>query len=151
MIQEPSKSLIYLAAPYSDPDPAVSQRRFELINVAASYMMRQGLRVFSPISHSHPIAMAGGLPTGWEYWEAYDSAILSTCWAFVVLMLPGWHLSVGVGGETNIARNLQLQCFWAGVDGLDEFLLEEGARGGVQCNLPGLDSVISEIKGRKSS
>jgi hypothetical protein len=46
---------------------------------------------FSPISHTHPIALEGDLPLGWEYWKAYDEKMLSICDEMVVLMLPGWE------------------------------------------------------------
>ena len=143
-MSELPKILIYLAAPYSDPDPAVRLVRFEKINVAASYLMRRGLHVFSPISHSHPIALAGGLPTGWDFWEEYDTAILSTCRAFVVLMLPGWDKSTGVGGETRVARRLNISCYWASDVGLDDIV--RGSNG----SLPGLDQIVGELGGREA-
>ena len=68
--------MIYLAVPYSHADPAVRVARFDAVNKVAAKMMRDGLHVFSPISHTHPIALAGDLPGGWEYWEAYDRALI---------------------------------------------------------------------------
>jgi hypothetical protein len=101
-----ARTLVYLAVPYSDDDPSVREWRFEQANLAASVMMRAGLHVFSPISHTHPIAKAGTLPLGWDFWEGYDRAILQTCAAMVVLKLPGWERSAGVAGEIKIAGEL---------------------------------------------
>lgn len=101
-------SLIYLAAPYSHPDPAVMDRRFHEINAVAAQLMQSGEFIFSPISHTHPIAMAGGLPTGWDFWEKYDRAILSACCEVRVLMLDGWRESRGVTAEIAIAIKLGL-------------------------------------------
>lgn len=70
--------------------------------------MGAGLYVFSPISHTHPIAEAGDLPRDWRYWEGYDYAILSGCGCLAVLMLEGWRKSVGVSGELGIADTLEL-------------------------------------------
>jgi hypothetical protein len=134
------KSLIYLAVPYSHEDPRVRQLRFETVNLAASYLMRAGLHVFSPISHSHPIALAGGLPTGWDYWEAYDTAVLSACRAFVVLMLTGWERSTGVRGETSVATRLHIPHYWAEPDGIDDV-----AQGKCPGKLPGLDRIIAAL------
>jgi hypothetical protein len=103
------KTLIYLAAPYSHDNPLVREGRFQQINKAASTLMKAGLHIFSPISHTHPIALAGGLPTGWDFWCAYDTAMLEACFAFVVLTLPGWDTSKGVAEETKIAQRLRLQ------------------------------------------
>ena len=48
-------TIIYLAAPYSHPDPGVRERRFRAINRAAAALIAEGRIVFSPISMSHPI------------------------------------------------------------------------------------------------
>lgn len=102
-------SLVYLAVPYSHPDPAVMEARFHAVNAVAARLMLAGQHVFSPISHSHPIAVAGALPVGWDYWEAYDRAHLANCRKLVVLMLDGWKLSSGVQGEIKIAEELGLE------------------------------------------
>jgi hypothetical protein len=104
-------SLVYLASPYSHDDSSVRQERFQAACRAAAHLVRAGLHVFSPIAHSHPIALAGGLPTGWEYWEAYDEAVLSTCRALAVLELDGWRDSRGVQGEVKIADRLKLPTY----------------------------------------
>jgi hypothetical protein len=105
-------SLVYLASPYSHPDPAVREERFQAACRAAAHLMQSGLHVFSPIAHSHPIALAGSLPTGWEYWEAYDEAVLSACRALAVLELDGWESSRGVQGEVKIAQRLKLPAYY---------------------------------------
>jgi hypothetical protein len=102
------RRLVYLAVPYSDPDPAVRLLRFAAANKAAAKLMREGIYVFSPISHTHPIALAGDLPLGWEFWAGYDRAILSACRELRVLMLDGWERSVGVRAEIEIAREMSI-------------------------------------------
>lgn len=47
--------MIYLASPYSHPDPAVEELRFEAACEAACKLMQQGHHVFSPIAHTHPV------------------------------------------------------------------------------------------------
>ena len=100
--------MIYLACPYSDPDPAVRRDRFLKANKQAALFMSEGLHVFSPISHCHPIARQGDLPTNWKYWKAYDKKILSICSELCVLTIPGWKKSKGVRGEMEIAVALDL-------------------------------------------
>ena len=106
---KPTTTLIYLATPYSHPNAAVRQARFEAVNVAAAELMGQGLHIYSPISHTHHIALAGQLPLGWEYWEKYDRAILAACKEVIVLMLDGWKESKGVTAEIKIATELGLK------------------------------------------
>lgn len=96
--------MIYLACPYSHDDRNVRTKRFRLANAAAGEMMANGLRVFSPISHSHPIAEQTGLHVSWEYWEQYDREMLAICESICVLTIDGWKESTGVQGGLKIAR-----------------------------------------------
>ena len=89
--------LYYLASPYTNPDPAVRQVRFQAACEATAHLMRQGLHDFSPIVHRHPLTAY--LPAGWDFWRPVDLHFLGLCQRFIVLMLPGWRESVGVGDE----------------------------------------------------
>lgn len=100
--------MIYLAQPYSHPDPCVRQQRYEAGCRAISKLMSRGLHIYGPIQHSHGIAIYGGLPTDWAFWEAQDRAILSVCKALWVLTLEGWKESKGVQAEIKIAIELEL-------------------------------------------
>ena len=103
------RPLVYLACPYSHDDPAVRHARFEAANRAAGRLMKDGHLVFSPISHTHPIAEAEGLPRGWEYWQRFDRAYLAYCHRLVVLSIDGWKRSTGVTSEIAIAREMGLE------------------------------------------
>jgi len=106
---ESRKPLVYLACPYSHPDRSVRVARFQAVNKVAARLMGEGQFIFSPISHTHPIAEAGDLPLSWEYWATYDRAILSECHKLIVLKLEGWKESAGIKGEVQIATELGLQ------------------------------------------
>lgn len=97
--------MIYLASPYSHPDAAVRQRRFQAACRAAAELIRRGHVVFSPIAHSHAIAQHG-LPVDWGFWEEQDRRLLAACDELWVLMLDGWEDSRGVQAEVAIARKL---------------------------------------------
>jgi nucleoside 2-deoxyribosyltransferase len=97
---------IYLASPYSHPDPEVRHQRFEAVNRAAANLMRQGYVVFSPISHSHIIARDHDLPTDWEFWERIDIEFVKKCDRLFVLMIDGWDKSHGVRAERTLAHSL---------------------------------------------
>lgn len=101
-----SRPLIYLACPYTHQDRAVRVARFEAANLAASKLMREGHYVFSPISHTHPIAEAGGLPLGWDFWEGFDRAYIGHSHKLIVLTLGGWAQSKGVMAEIAIADSM---------------------------------------------
>ena len=99
--------MIYLASPYSHPDPKVREARWREACRTAAFLMKGGQFVFSPIAHTHPIAEFG-LPGGWEFWERFDREMLSACDELQVLMLDGWRESKGVSAEIRIAQELGL-------------------------------------------
>ena len=45
--------MIYLASPYSHPDPSVREQRFQNACRIAAELMRSGRIVYSPVAHSH--------------------------------------------------------------------------------------------------
>ena len=103
------RPLIYLAVPYSHDDPQVRHERFRAANRAAGQLMQQGHKVFSPISHTHPIAIECDLPKGWDYWESFDRAYMNHCYKIVVLCVEGWENSKGIRAELQIAYELGLE------------------------------------------
>jgi nucleoside 2-deoxyribosyltransferase len=98
-------TLVYLASPYSHPDPAFREQRFQAACRAVIEFLRAGQPVFSPIVHSHAL-VEHGLPTDWRFWERFDRTHLARCDEVVVLMLDGWQESVGVAAELDIATTL---------------------------------------------
>lgn len=101
-----SKTLIYLSSPYDDPDPDVRLKRFHEACKAASELMQLGYLVFSPIAHTHSIAVGWGLPLEFDYWEAFDRRMIAACDEVVVLTIPGWSQSKGIAAELKIAAEL---------------------------------------------
>ena len=99
-------SFIYLAAPYSHPLPAVRELRFHQANAAAAWLMSQGHVVFSPISHSHPIAayLTAEMLMDHEFWMAQDLGILALASLMIVLQVSGWEKSKGVVAEIEHAK-----------------------------------------------
>lgn len=104
--------LVYLACPYTHHDPVVRRERFDAVNRVAGELIGRGLHVFSPISHSHPIAEACGLPTDANYWYQYDLIMLSCCDKLLVLMLDGWAESAGVRMEIEMAQDMTIPIFY---------------------------------------
>ncbi|MSQ96815.1 MAG: DUF1937 family protein [Gemmataceae bacterium] len=95
--------MIYLASPYSHPDPAVRAQRFREACRAAAALVQAGRVVFAPVVHSHPL-VEFGVPTDWAFWQQTDQRFLEQCDEVVILMLDGWRESVGVEAEIEIAR-----------------------------------------------
>lgn len=94
-----SWSLAYLASPYSKYTHGIDNA-YVKASMAAGWLMRQGVKVFCPISHSHPIAVYGGVdPVSHEIWLPADKPFMRAAAGLVVLMLDGWRDSHGIQYE----------------------------------------------------
>jgi len=91
--------MIYLASPYTDSDPAVMQRRFELVAGAAACLLQQGHMIYSPILHFHPLSLLHELPGDFAFWQDMNMHMLAMADALWVLRLDGWEKSAGVTAE----------------------------------------------------
>ncbi len=120
--------MIYLASPYSHPDPTVRERRFREACRAAAQFMRTGQAVFSPIAHGHCICTYG-LPTDWRFWEPFDRHQLARCDEVVVLTLDGWRESVGVQSEIRIAAEYGIPVRYVAPDNDEKTPAEAGVDG----------------------
>ncbi len=90
---------VYLGAPYSHPNPLWMKLRFELINLAAFQLIRRGFIVFSPVSHSHPIANTATskeVVQDHDLWVRQDEYFMKWADVLAVLELPGWRDSRGL-------------------------------------------------------
>lgn len=100
---------IYLACPYSHKSLGVRNSRFIAANKAAAYLMKAGHQVFSPISHSVPVAETGIVPNmSWNFWRKQDFAFLEWADVMYVLKIPGWETSTGVTDEIAEAKRINL-------------------------------------------
>ena len=98
----PAYNVVYLACPYTDPNPAVRKARFDAATAVAADLIRAGRIVYSPITMTHPIDMvlAGASNTlGSDYWVAFDEAFMEMCSEMVVVRLNGWERSNGIKRE----------------------------------------------------
>ena len=105
--------LIYLASPWSHPDPAVRERRYLQARQATAAIIRAGKPVFSPVVYSYHLAEDGGLPGDWGFWQEFDEALISRCSFLWVLTLDGWRESKGVAAEIDLAARLNkpMRCY----------------------------------------
>jgi len=108
--------MIYVASPYTDPDPAVREARYHAVCRQVAEMLRCGIHAFSPICHSHPL-VEYGVPGDWAFWREYDLKFLAMCDEVWVLMLDGWKTSTGVQAEIAMAMALGKRVVFVEPDG----------------------------------
>lgn len=104
--------MIYLASPYSHPSPMVREARYRNAVRATAYLMRRGSIVFSPIAYGHQFAVAEGLGTSAEDWQAFNQAMLDASTELFVLKLTGWADSLGVRTEIEYAKENNMPIAW---------------------------------------
>lgn len=100
--------MIYLASPYSHPDPTIVLTRYLLVMQATSALINARKFVYSPILHCHELARIHSLPTNFDFWQHYNINMIKRCDQFRVLKIPGWDESKGVKGESAVAAFLNL-------------------------------------------
>lgn len=98
-------SLAYLATPYTNYMPDIEAAFVAACKLAARLIEKE-VSVYSPIAHSHPIALHGGLdPLNHAMWIAFDEAMMEKCDTLIVAFLPGWQVSKGVAHEIEFFQN----------------------------------------------
>lgn len=99
-------SFIYVASPYSDPDPAVRFHRYNAVGDFIQSRIRRDNHpmLYSPIVHWAPLAEKYDFPTHYEFWKRIDHSMINAAEAVWVLRLQGWKNSLGVTSEIAFAR-----------------------------------------------
>ncbi len=97
----PSDRLAYLATAYSKYVRGLAAAYHDAAELAGRLLLA-GIKVYSPIVHSHPLAMhsQGALdPLDTSIWYPLNDLMLSKCDILIVGHLQGWDESEGVAGE----------------------------------------------------
>lgn len=97
--------MIYLASPYSHPEPEVRQRRFEEVLEQTALWLRRGHPIFSPIIYGHPLSEARPSHE-FEDWQFLNERMIDAAAEVWVLKQEGWDRSRGVAAEIMYARKL---------------------------------------------
>lgn len=97
-----SHSLIYLATPYSKY-PAGLEAAFAEASALTGRLLIAGLKVYSPIAHTHPIALYSGLdPLDHSIWLPFDRALMDKADALLVAEMKSWENSRGIAEEIKV-------------------------------------------------
>jgi hypothetical protein len=97
--------MIYLAAPYSDPDRSIRERRMRNVELALAYYSKLGVNITSPLLMHHCLNTSIKLPSDFKFWQSLCRAYWDVCSEMIVLELPGWSESIGLQTEIRWARD----------------------------------------------
>jgi Domain of unknown function (DUF1937) len=91
--------LIYIGTPYSKYPGGIEVAFIDACRLTAQ-LLSEGLNVYSPIAHTHPISVHGGIdPMDLSIWLPFDAAMMGKADAMIVAMMAGWESSTGVRHE----------------------------------------------------
>lgn len=92
-------ALAYLATPYTKYPSGIEQAFIDAAKLA-SLLLRAGMKVYSPITHTHPIAIHGNIdPLDHAIWMPFDQAMMEAADVLLVAHMDGWQESYGVALE----------------------------------------------------
>lgn len=113
--------IIYIAQPYSHPDPWVRQERYDQSIRASAALLRKGMTVYSPIMHSHPVNWVWrDFGDAHEFWMRNHLPFLRVCRKMIVLKLDGWEQSRGVAEEIEQAAAYGIPIEYATMQDIQE-------------------------------
>jgi len=95
--------MIYLACPYSHPDPKVQKMRADTATKVATQMIQSGTIVFSPLTYTAAMQKLGVHKTS-KGWLLFLLPFMEACTSMYVLTLAGWQESIGVTDEIKFFR-----------------------------------------------
>lgn len=102
----------YLATPYTKYPYGV-EAAFQLAARNAGILARKGVPIFSPIAHTHPLAMAASLdPLNGDFWLKLDEPMMHAAYGLVMLMAESWELSNGMKVELEIFQKAKKPVIW---------------------------------------
>lgn len=97
--------VIYIASPYSNPDPNVIEENYRKVAELSAELCSQGMVVLSPIVYGHTLLSFKEMPNDWAFWTNFCLSLLSKCDELWVYKMEGWDKSTGVKGEIEFATN----------------------------------------------
>lgn len=91
--------LAYLASPYSRY-PAGIEEAYREVSRQSALLLRHGVPHFSPIGHTHGVAIHGGIEAkDHSVWLPFDAPMMDACDLIIMLRMESWRESYGMAYE----------------------------------------------------
>ena len=102
----------YLASPYSKY-PYGRQTAFHHICTVGGKLLSNGVNIYCPIAHTHPLAEFGGLdPLDHELYLNLDKQLFKGAHGMIVAMMPTWRESYGIQYEISEFEAVGKPIYW---------------------------------------
>jgi hypothetical protein len=106
----------YLGTPYTKY-PGGIEAAFILAAKQAALLLQAGVKVFSPITHTHPIAIHGNIdPLDLNIWLPADAKFMDLAQGIILLRAETWEKSYGMKHEFNVFKAVNKPIVWMDVD-----------------------------------
>jgi hypothetical protein len=113
----------YMGSPYSKYAAGLGQAHIDVCKEVARYI-QAGVPVYSPIAHTHPVAIYGGVdPLDHSIWLPADRPMMDAAHGLIVLKMEGWGESFGLKYEVRVFTDAKKPIIYAEVgQDVDEVL-----------------------------
>ena len=117
----------YLGSPYSKHPRGLTAAHWEACR-EAGLLIAAGIAVYSPIAHTHPIAMLSHMdPLDHNIWLPMDQPLMEAAKGLIVLKLDGWSRSAGLIEEVKYFASINRPIVYMEPGIIPEELLHERA------------------------
>ncbi len=107
----PTYKLAYLATPCSKYLDGIDAAFAHAAKLAARLLAR-GLKIYSPIAHTYPLATYGVLdPYDMRIWRPLNETMLAACQVLIVAHIDGWEESSGMAHEIERATQWRMPIY----------------------------------------
>lgn len=114
-------SFWFLATPYSRFPDGI-EAAFNLAVEARGLLLKAGVPVFSPIIHSHPVAVRCGIdPLDHSIWLPSEAPILRSAIGLIMLRAESWGISYGMNHEKKTFEAAGKPVIWMDVGVVPEY------------------------------
>lgn len=109
--------IVYLASPYTHPDPNIREENFKKVSTLAADMNSRGIVTISPITYGHTLLNFKEMPHDWLFWKNFCLSFLQHCEEIVVYKMPGWDKSNGIAEELAYANEKGIKISYVEYEG----------------------------------
>lgn len=97
----------YLATVYTKHPDGISAAFAGACEAVATLWRERGVKTFSPIAHTHPVAIHGGIdPLDHTIWMPLDEPMMRAAHGLLVVEMPGHEHSKGIAAEVEAFRSM---------------------------------------------